>query len=174
MHDIWVRRGDAQKLRHLLSPDSQIGGAFYHEVIGDGRDVMDQAELGFRVFVSLRRREDLQVGIRKTAGLLPEVDSGLRAWREDQGWLFGACLAFGIGSQSFHVIAANLVLCTIPAGRASQMILCRIKYLTRGTGNLPLREGFVTSDMSTLASFAALAALCMAPPGRTCTLSGHV
>lgn len=39
--------------------------------------------------------------------------------------------------------------------------------------HLPLREGFIATNMSSLAGFATFATLGVAPSRRTCSLSGH-
>ena len=53
---------------------------------------MYEAEIGFRVFVRWWRREDLEIGIRKLASLLPEVDATFSARAEDKRSLLWTAL----------------------------------------------------------------------------------
>lgn len=63
-----------------------------------------------------RRREDVQIWIRKAAGLLPKLYATLRAWGKGKWVLFWTpTLALGIRSHALHVIAADLVLRAVTA-----------------------------------------------------------
>jgi hypothetical protein len=58
---------------------------------------MYQSKVGLGVFVGRRRRKDVQIWIRKAAGLLPKLHATFRAWVERERMLFWTpALALGI------------------------------------------------------------------------------
>lgn len=122
-----IHRGNS--LRHFLRPDGQTRGARQEQVTRYRRKMMYKAEIGSGILVRRRWREHLQIGIRKVAGLLPEIDTALCTWSEDKRSLFRAALTGRVRIKVLHVVAPYLVFGAISAR------LCQRAVSSIGTGS---------------------------------------
>lgn len=130
---------------------------------------MDQTKISPREGMPLRLRIHLQIGEGKFSSLSPDVDRRLNFWRPEQIGLLRRLRRFWHhGSGTVHVIAPNLML-----GAIATMICQCARRCRGGQRALPLRECFITANVSPLTCFASFARLGMAAPRRTSTWTGH-
>ena len=119
----------------------------------------------------IRWREHLELRVGKVARLLPNIEHVLNSRRRGQWHLVSWCLDLCFRPLLIHVVTADLMLCAVTA---DSIISSGTKVKTQERGGSPLREGFITSDMSTLACFASCPALGMTAPRGTGALTSHV
>ena len=110
--------------------------------------MMDESQVLNCVKLRVGCREDLQVGERKHPSPLPLFDGGFNLWRPHEIGLVGSGSPV-IGLRNVIVRAADLVLGAISAGNESVGKQERNEILHMVSS--PLREVFVTTDVSTLA-----------------------
>lgn len=130
--------------------------------------MVDETEFVLRVLLYRWGWEDTKIRIGKASCLLPLIDAALGPWREENAGLFGAALSLRLRPYSFHVIAFDLVLRAIPTVTALV-----IQQNADAMRCLPLRECFVATDVTALASLASFTALGVAPPRGPSALAGH-
>jgi hypothetical protein len=150
MHDKAIVDSDLQEQWDLASPDGEIAGVMDTKLTGNGGDMVDQAEIFEGEELRGRRWVDVKIWKWENSSLLPTFNVGFDLWSPKQIRLLRSYSSFFLGWH-VHVRTTTIMLRTIAA----------------------LREILVTTYMSTFASLATLAGLCMAPTGRSTTRASH-
>lgn len=153
----------------MASPQSEAVGIDGTQFMANSRDMVNQPQILHRVVLGSRRWEDIQAGERKDAGLLPMFDGGLDLWGPHEIRLVGSCGPV-IGHGNIIIRTADLVLGAVPARND---ISYAPKVESWSWRNLPLREVFVTSDVTALAVLASLAGLGVTAAWGTTTRASH-
>lgn len=126
--------------RNLTSPQGEAVGVPVAELMADGRNMVNQAQLLGTVTLRVGRRVDIQARDWKHARLLPVIDD---------------CLYFRAPHEIRRAIGTSVLDRNVVVG-APDLVLGAV---------LALREVLVTSDVSLLASFTTFARLGVAKMG---------
>lgn len=158
--------------RDVASPEGETVGVDVAQLVADGGDVVNQPQILHRVVLGRRRWVDVQAGERKYASLLPQFDGALDLRGPHEIRLVGSGGSV-VGHGNIIVRAADLVLSTVSARAAVSIVHPAPKQVALFKKTLPLREVFVTSDVTALAVLASLAGLGVTAAGGTTTRASH-
>jgi len=105
-------------LWHHVGPESELRGPVHEHFVGNGRQMMDKAEVGLGEEAPLRLRKDPELGEGKLARLPPEFDARIDLRRPEEIWLLWRLwrLWRDHGRRAVVVVAADLVLGAVATG----------------------------------------------------------